>query len=85
MDWVGEIEKNTAIEAQKIYIGDKAKFLNGTDKIPDYLRTYITNNRKNAEEFRISSCRNLRNSCDELSQLSANISEMILNSFHLRF
>lgn len=41
MDWVGDIEKNTVIEAQKIYIGDKAKFLTGADKTPDYLRNYV--------------------------------------------
>lgn len=41
MDWVGEIEKSTSIEVQKIYIGDKAKFLTGTDKLPDFFRSYI--------------------------------------------
>ncbi|KAL4438837.1 hypothetical protein ABPG74_016557 [Tetrahymena malaccensis] len=85
MDWVTEIEKNTILEAQKIYVGDKSKFLTGADKCPDYLRNYIQNNRKNAEEFRISSCRNLRNSCEELSQLSTNISEMIIQSMNARY
>jgi hypothetical protein len=50
-----------------LYIGDKAKYLTGNDKIPDYLRIYLEEMKKNMEDFRISSCRTLRNSCDELS------------------
>lgn len=35
-------------EAQKIYVGDKAKYLTGADKLPDFLRDYIANMKKNA-------------------------------------
>ena len=35
--------------AQKIYVGDKAKFLTGNDKIPDYLRNYNTKMKNNME------------------------------------
>lgn len=35
-------------EAQKIYVGDKAKYLTGVDKLPDFLRDYIANMKKNA-------------------------------------
>lgn len=41
MDWIGDIEKSAILEAQKIYVGDKAKFLTGADKTPDFLRNYI--------------------------------------------
>jgi hypothetical protein len=41
LEWVLDIEKNIKEEAVKIYSGDKAKYLTGADKIPDYLRSYI--------------------------------------------
>ncbi|EGR27437.1 hypothetical protein IMG5_196200 [Ichthyophthirius multifiliis] len=83
-EWVQEIQKNTILEAQKIYQGEKAKFLTGTDKCPDYLRQYVQLNAIKAEEFRIQSCRNLRNSCEELSKFSPFISEMIFVSVKWR-
>lgn len=67
MEWITDIEKTIIAEAQKLYIGDKAKFLTGADKIPDYLRLYLENMKKKMAEFRISSIRNLRNSCEEIS------------------
>lgn len=66
MEWVLEIEKNVISEAQKIYVGDKSKFLTGADKLPDYLRDYLNNMKKKANEFKIACIRNLRNSCEEL-------------------
>jgi len=44
-------------EVQKIYTGDKASHLTGADKIPDFLRDYITNMKKNAEDFRLNCVR----------------------------
>lgn len=40
----------------KIYVGDKAKFLNA-DKIPDNLQEYLQTIKKNAEAFRLNSIR----------------------------
>ncbi|CAK85633.1 unnamed protein product (macronuclear) [Paramecium tetraurelia] len=79
-----EIEKIIKEEAIKIY-ADKQKFLTGADKIPDYLRAYIENMQRNMNEFRIQSIRELRNACEELSEMSPNISEMILFSNHQRW
>jgi hypothetical protein len=40
------------LEAQKTYIGDKAKYLNRADRVPDYLRAYIEVFKRNAEDFK---------------------------------
>ncbi|CAK83011.1 unnamed protein product (macronuclear) [Paramecium tetraurelia] len=79
-----EIEKIIKEEAIKIY-ADKQRFLTGADKIPDYLRAYIENMQRNMNEFRIQSIRELRNACEELSEMSPKISEMILFSNHQRW
>ena len=85
MEWFADIEKNVREEAQKIYSGTNSKFLTGTDKIPDYLRIYLGNMKKQAEDFRISCVRYLRNSCEELSQLSKEISQMVIESILFKY
>jgi len=85
MEWFQDIEKNVREEAQKIYIGTNIKFLTGTDKIPDYLRNYLINMKKQAEDFRISCVRYLRNSCDEVSQFSKEISQMVMESILYKY
>lgn len=52
-----EIEKVITDETRSIYSGDKAKYLTGNDKIPEFLRVYVANMKKNAEEFRLNSIR----------------------------
>lgn len=70
MKYIEEIEKIISDESRTIYVGDKAKYLTGNDKIPDFLRNYIKNMKKNAEDFRVSCIRDLRESCNKLSDLS---------------
>ena len=48
MRYIDDIEKIISEESRTIYVGDKAKFLTGNDKIPDFLRIYIANMKKNA-------------------------------------
>lgn len=57
MKYVEDIEKVISDESRTIYVGDKAKFLTGTDKIPDFLRVYIVNMKKSCEAFRVSCVR----------------------------
>lgn len=57
MQQIDDVEKVMKEEVQKIYVGDKAKYLTGTDKIPDFLREYIATMKKNAETFRLNSVR----------------------------
>lgn len=83
-DSITEIEKVIKEEAIKIY-ADKPKFITGADKIPDYLRTYIENMNRNMVEFRISSIRDLRNTCEQISEFTPKLSEMILKSNRVKF
>jgi hypothetical protein len=43
-----DIEKIISDESRTIYVGDKAKYLTGNDKIPDFLRVYIVGMKKSA-------------------------------------
>ena len=60
---IEDIEKIISDESRTIYVGDKAKYLTGNDKIPDFLRLYIATMKKTAEDFRLNSIRELRESC----------------------
>jgi hypothetical protein len=84
-EWVTEIEKVIKEEAQRIYAGEKAKYLTGADKCPEYLRAYIDNMRRNLDEFKIQSIRDLRNSCEELSALAPRISEMMFGAIEMKY
>ena len=77
-EWVDEIEDITKKECQKIYTGEKAKLLTGSDNIPDYLRLYLANLKNNAENFRIQSARLLRNTSEEFAILSEKVNEMVI-------
>jgi hypothetical protein len=49
MKYIEDIEKIISDESRTIYVGDKAKYLTGNDKIPDFLRIYILGMKKSAE------------------------------------
>ena len=55
--FVLDIEKIISDEARTIYVGDKAKYLTGADKLPDFLRKYIASMKQSAEDFRQNSIR----------------------------
>ena len=55
--YIEDIEKIISDESRTIYVGDKAKYLTGNDKIPDFLRSYIGAMKKAAEDFRLNSIR----------------------------
>ena len=52
-----DIEKIISDETRTIYVGDKAKYLTGADKLPDFLRKYIASMKQSAEDFRQNSIR----------------------------
>ncbi len=85
MKFLQDIEKVIGDEARSIYTGDKAKYINGNDKLPDFLRLYIQNMRKNAEQFRQESIRNLRESCGKLAAIANNIIELYFHSIQTYF
>jgi hypothetical protein len=80
MRYCEDIEKIISDESRVIYVGDKAKYLTGNDKIPDFLRVYIAAMKKSADIFRVTRARELRESCLKLADLSANISQMFFSS-----
>jgi len=41
--------------------------------------------RRNVEDFKIQSIRDLRNSCEEFSELAPKVSEMMFGSIELKF
>jgi hypothetical protein len=85
MKFLEDIEKTIGDVAREIYVGDKAIHIKGADKLPDFLRLYIQNMRKNAEEFRQESIRNLRASCNKLSAITNNIIEFYFHSIQSYF
>ena len=64
-----EVEKNSKELCAKLYTGDNVKWLVGNDKIPEYLTIYLEGMKRSAEEFRINSIRDLRETCLELVEL----------------
>jgi golgin subfamily A member 4 len=78
--FVEDIEKIIGDEARVIYTGDKAKYITGNDKLPDFLRTYIYNMRKNAESFRQECVRNLRESCNRFTSLAGSLADLFFSS-----
>lgn len=75
---VEEIEKVMKEEALKIYTAEnKLKYITGADRIPDFLRDYIANMKKNAENFRLNCARELRELCLELASLSGLVSQSV--------
>ena len=55
--YIEDIEKMIGEESRTIYVGEKAKYLIGNDKLPDFLRIYISNMKKSARDFLLSSIR----------------------------
>lgn len=57
-----QIEKQSKEICAKLYTGENAKLLVGADKIPEYLSVFLENMKRQCEEFRIGSVRQLRTS-----------------------
>eukprot|EP01022_Parablepharisma_sp_SALTPOND_P020323 TRINITY_DN366_c0_g1_i1.p2 TRINITY_DN366_c0_g1~~TRINITY_DN366_c0_g1_i1.p2 ORF type:complete len:1259 (+),score=293.33 TRINITY_DN366_c0_g1_i1:32345-36121(+) len=56
------IENNIKEAARKLYQGDNAQYLQGPDKIPEYLENYLKATHGQADEFKIGCIRALRTS-----------------------
>ena len=59
-EMIGVIEKASKDLCGKLYTGDIAKFLVGPEKIPEYLTNFLEGMRRQSEDFRIGSVRQLR-------------------------
>lgn len=80
--FIEDIEKIIGDEARTIYTGDKAKYITGNDRLPDFLRLYIQNMKRNAQAFRQDSIRSLRESSNRFAQLASAITELFFSSIH---
>lgn len=63
---LGIIEKQSKELCGKLYTGEIAKYLVGTEKIPEYLTSFMEGMRRQAEDFRIGSVRQLREAANNL-------------------
>ena len=57
---LGAIEKQSKDICAKLYTGEIAKYLVGPEKIPEYLTNFMESMRRQSEDFRIGSVRQLR-------------------------
>lgn len=78
-----DIEKIVKEECQKIYVGPSAKWLNGADKLPDWIRSYLENMKKNMHNFRITCCLNLRKLCVKFFEFGPKISSTLILSLFM--
>ena len=60
------IEKQSKELCGKLYTGEISKYLVGADKIPEYLTNFIEGMRRQSEDFRLSSVRQLRDASHNL-------------------
>ena len=75
---VDSIKKAAIESAQKIYVGDDAKWLEGADKIPVYLSKYLEKTTENAEQYRLNFVRTLRDTQYELVKVCESIPKTVL-------
>jgi hypothetical protein len=66
---IGVIEKASKELCGKLYTGEIAKYLQGAEKVPEYLTTFLEGMRRQAEDFRIGSVRLLREASLQLVQV----------------
>ena len=69
----------------KLYTGDNAKYLVGDQKIPEYLTKFLNNMHRQAEEFKISCCRQLRFSTEKLVELCQKIPRSVFYYLQFKF
>ena len=84
-DMIGVIEKQSKELCAKLYTGDIAKYLVGTEKIPEYLTTFMEGMRRQAEDFRIGSVRQLREAANTLVQVCQIVPQAVFQYLNRKF
>ena len=80
-----QIEKQSKEICAKLYTGDIAKYLVGAEKIPEYLTTFLEGMRRQSEDFRLSSVRQLRESCNQLVQLCQIVPQAVFSYLNRKY
>ena len=72
-----QIGKQTRELCQKLYQGENAHYLEGPEKIPGYLSTFLQKMDRQAADFRISQVRRLRSSAQRFQDLLPQVPSFI--------
>lgn len=67
---IAKIDSTCKELCTKLYTGENAKYLVGTDKIPEYLSVFLEHMKRQSDEFRINCVRQLRFAANNLLTLA---------------
>lgn len=70
---ISKIDQMCKDLCQKLYVGEHAHLLVGTDKIPAYLSVFLDKMKRQAEEFKINQVRQLRVSAQKFQDLCSQL------------
>lgn len=82
---IDQIDQMCKDICQKLYVGDNIKYLEGNDKIPQYLSIFLEHMKKQAEDFKINMVRQLRTSSQRLQNLCQEIPKSAYNYLKVRY
>ena len=74
---IASIDEKVKTECSKIYVGNYAKFLNATEKIPDSLIPFLDDIKRDMEIMRLRCVKDLRTFCQNLYKFSLTIPECV--------
>ena len=74
---ISSIDEKVKAECAKIYVGNYAKYLNTTEKIPDSLIPFLEDLKREMEIMRLRAVKDLRTFCQNLYKFSLTIPECV--------
>ena len=74
---IASIDEKVKSECAKLYVGNYAKFLNTTEKIPDSLIPFLDDIKREMEIMRLRCVKDLRTFCQNLYKFSLSIPECV--------
>ena len=74
---ISSIDEKVKAECAKIYVGNYAKYLNTTEKIPDSLIPFLDDIKREMEIMRLRAVKDLRTFCQNLYKFSLSIPECV--------
>lgn len=82
---IAVIEKSSKDLCGKLYTGEIAKFLVGPEKIPEYLTNFIEGMRRQAEDFRLGSVRQLREASSNLVKVCQIVPQAVFQYLNRKY
>ena len=74
---ISSIDEKMKAECAKIYVGNYAKYLNATEKMPDSLVPFLDDLKREMEIMRLRAVKDLRTFCQNLYKFSLSIPECV--------